>query len=149
VSDENKQDYSNLTFSAEDWDTGGLNKPGAVGFKVDAARIETRDTKNGPVPTVLLETSVVQRSSGPVTGEKFFDSIMLTSIGLGQFKALAAALGVRPAPGQPVKVAEVVKALSGKAAFGKIIHREYVKDGEKQKSANFGRKFGKSMAEVS
>lgn len=146
---ENTAELSNFTISADDWDTGGLNKPGGVGFKIDAARLETVETKNGPTPTAIFETTILQRASGPVTGEKFFDRIMLTQIGLGQFKNLAAACGVRPAPGAPVKVAEVVKALNGKSAFGRIVHREYVKDGEPQKSANFGKKFGKSMAEVS
>lgn len=150
MSEHNNDDLSglNLTIGAEDWENAGLNKPGPVGFKIDAARLESRATKNGKVAVAALETSIVQRESGRVEGEKFFDTIFLTPLGLRQFKNLAAAAGIKPAPGQPVPIPDVVKALSGKTAFGRIVHREYTKDGERQLSANFGKKFGKSMAEV-
>lgn len=138
----------NLTISATDWDNAGLNKPGPVGVKIDSARLESRVTKNGKVAVCALETSVLQREGGRVEGEKFFDTIFLTPLGLRQFKNLAAGAGIKPAPGQAIAIPEVVRALNGKTVFGRIVHREYTKDGEKQLSANFGKKFGPTMASV-
>lgn len=139
-----------LELDAEAWETGGIEPAGAVGFKVESARIEKRKTKTGqPFAICTVECNIIARPGQKIEKPtKHFDDFSLNPRYIDRFKRFAAGLGVKPTPGQKVPLPEIVKALNGKTGFGVIKHTEFTHNGEKRKKAEFTKKFGKSFAEV-
>lgn len=145
-------DLSDLDLELDDetWATGGLEPAGAVGFKIEAARIEKRKSKKGvPFAICTVEFRILARPGENIENPTpFWDDFSLNPRYIDQFKRLAAGCGIKPAPGQKVNLQEMVKALNGKTGFGVIVHKEFTHNGEQRMKAQFGRKFGRSFAEV-
>jgi len=139
-----------LTFDAKTWEEGGMEPAGAVGYKIESAKIEKRKTKKGePFAICSVEVRIHSRPGQKIEKPApFWDDFSLNPRYIDTFKRFAAAAGIKPAPGAPVNIPEMVKALPGKSGFGVIVHKEFVHNGENRKKAQFSRKFGKSFAEV-
>ena len=141
-----------LNITSEQWETAGLTQAGKVGFKIITSKLAAAKDKNGVYPRAELEVTINARPDREVTGkgERHWENLRLDGSFLRTFKNLAVAAGIKIQPGSKTALKEVVSALAGRAAFGTIIHREWVgRGGEKNISANFGGRFGKSFKELS
>ena len=141
-----------LTMTSERWENAGLTQPGKVGFKIINSKLAAAKDKNGVYPRAELEVTINARTDREVNGkgERHWENMRLDGSFLRSFKNLAVAAGIKIQPGSKMPLKEVVAALAGRAAFGSIIHREWTgRGGEKNKSANFGNRFGKSFKELS
>ncbi len=145
-------DESLLTITSEQWETAGVTPAGKVGFKIISATLAAGKDKNGTHPRAELEVTINARSDRDVkgAGERHWENMRLDGSFLRSFKNLAVAAGIKIQPGSKLALKEVVSSLAGRPAFGTIIHRDWVgRGGEKNKSANFGNRFGKSFKELS
>jgi len=145
-------DQEMLSITSAQWETAGLTPAGKVGFKITSATLAAAKDKNGVYPRAELEVQINARTDREVTGkgERHWEKMRLDGSFLRSFKNLAVAAGINIQPGSKLALKEVVAALAGRAAFGTIIHREWVGRGnEKNTSANFGNRFGKSFKELS
>jgi len=141
-----------LNITSEQWETAGLTQAGKVGFKIITAKLAAAKDKNGVYPRAELEITIHSRPDREVTGkgERHWENLRLDGSFLRTFKNLAVAAGIKIQPGSKLALKEVVSALAGRAAFGTITHREWVgRGGEKNISANFASRFGKSFKELS
>ena len=141
-----------LNITSEQWETAGLTPAGKVGFKINYAILAAAKDKNGAYPRAELEITINARPDREVNGkgERHWENMRLDGSFLRSFKNLAQAAGINIQPGSKLALKEVVASLAGRAAFGSIIHREWVgRGGEKNTSANFGNRFGKSFKELS
>jgi len=144
-------DQNLLDISSEEWATAGLIPAGKVGFKIITSTMEAARDKNGVYPRAELEIQINARPDREVSGkgERMWPKFRLDDSFIRQFKNLATAAGIKFPKGQTLKRAEVVKSLAGQAAFGTIIHREWIgRGGEKNLNAEFGNRFGKSFKEL-
>ncbi len=140
-----------LNITSEQWDTAGLTQAGKVGFKIITTALGAARDKNGVYPRAELEVTINARPGQdvPGKGQRHWEKMRLDGSFLRSFKNLAVSAGIKIQPGSKLALREVVAALAGRAAFGTIIHREWVgKSGEKNISANFGNRFGKSFKEL-
>ena len=145
-------DAEMLTMTSDKWDNAGLTQAGKVGFKIVSATLAAAKDKNGVYPRAELEVQINARPDREVTGkgERHWENMRLDGSFLRSFKNLAVAAGIKIQPGSKLALKEVVSSLAGRPAFGTIIHRDWVgRGGEKNKSANFGNRFGKSFKELS
>ncbi len=145
-------DAEALNITSEQWETAGLTQAGKVGFKIIKASLEAAKDKNGVYPRAELEVQINARTDREVSGkgERHWENMRLDGSWLRVFKNLAVAAGLKIQPGSKLALKEVVSALAGRAAFGTILHRPWVgKGGEKNVSANFANRFGKSFKELS
>ncbi len=145
-------DQDLLSITSEQWETAGLTQAGKVGFKIINANLGAARDKNGVYPRAELEVQINARPDREVTGggERHWEKMRLDSSFLRSFKNLAVAAGIKIQSGSKLKLKEVVAALAGRTVFGTIIHREWTgRGGEKNTSANFGTRFGKSFKDLS
>lgn len=141
-----------LNITSEQWETAGLTQAGKVGFKIISSKLAAAKDKNGVYPRAELEVTINARPDREVTGkgERHWENMRLDGSFIGVFKKLAVAAGIKIAAGSKTPLKEIVAALAGRAAFGTIIHRPWIgRGGEKNISANFGGRFGKSFKELS
>ena len=141
-----------LNITSEQWETAGLTQAGKVGFKIMTASLGAAKDKNGVYPRAELEVQINARPDREVTGkgERHWENMRLDGSFLRVFKNLATAAGIKIAPGSKTPLKELVSAVAGRAVFGSIIHRDWIgRGGEKNTSANFGSRFGKSFKELS
>ena len=144
-------DQELLNITSEQWETAGLTQAGKIGFKIESASLEAARDKNGPYPRAELEVTINARPGQdvPGKGQRHWENMRLDGSFLRSFKNLAVAAGIKIQPGSKLQLKEVVAALAGRAAFGTILHREWTgKSGEKNVSANFASRFGKSFKEL-
>ncbi len=140
-----------LNITSEQWETAGLTQAGKVGFKIETATLEAAKDKNGVYPRAALEITINARPGREVAGkgERHWENMRLDGSFLRSFKNLAVSAGIKIQPGSKLALKEVVAALAGRAAFGTIMHRDWVgRSGEKNTSANFATRFGKSFKEL-
>ena len=141
-----------LIITSEQWEVAGRTQAGKVGFKIITSKLAAAKDKNGVYPRAELEITINARPDREVTGkgERHWENMRLDGSFLRTFKNLAVAAGINIKPGSKTPLKELVAALAGRAAFGTIIHRPWVgRGGEKNISANFGGRFGKSFKELS
>ncbi|KKM00611.1 hypothetical protein LCGC14_1802720 [marine sediment metagenome] len=141
-----------LNITSEQWETAGLTQAGKVGFKIISSKLAAAKDKNGVYPRAELEVIINARPNREVTGkgERHWENLRLDGSFLRTFKNLAVSAGIKIQPGSKLALKEVVSALAGRAAFGTIVHRDWIgRGGEKNTSANFGNRFGKSFKELS
>lgn len=145
-------DAEMLTITEEQWKSAGLTQAGKVGFKIISAVLAPAKDKNGVYPRAELEIQINARPDREVAGkgERHWENMRLDGSFLRSFKNLATAAGIKIQSGSKLALKEVVASLAGRPAFGTIIHREWTgRGGEKNTSANFGNRFGKSFKELS
>ncbi len=145
-------DAEMLNITSEQWETAGLTQAGKVGFKIINSTLAAAKDKNGVYPRAELEVQINARPDREVTGkgERHWENMRLDGSFLRSFKNLAVAAGIKIQPGTKLALKEVVAALAGRPAFGTILHREWTgRSGEKNISANFASRFGKSFKELS
>jgi len=142
-----------LTLTSEQWETAGMTPAGKVGFKIVAATLEAGQKRNPnpgdkPWPVANLEVLITERPDKKVNGkgERHWERMRLDGHFLKRFKALAAAAGIKIQKGSNLSLAEVVKALNGRPAFGTIIHRSWKSGDASGTSAEFANKFGKDFS---
>ena len=144
-------DQDLLTITSEQWETAGLTQAGKVGFKIINARLAAAKDKNGLYPRAELEVVINARPDREVSGkgERHWENMRLDGSWLRIFKNLATAAGIKLKPGSKTPLKELVESVAGRPVFGTIMHRDWIgRSGEKNTSANFGNRFGKSFKEL-